>query len=161
MNLNEHVRYSQVTRPMLLKTLQEHREMFGRVFETTGDFDTIRLQLAHIIAAEERWIALRIKGRPVVDFETRAAETIEEIWEQWEPIRAETLEFIGEQTPETLSTQMDISMKLGRFRLTVEQILFHIFNHEVHHRAQISMLIQQFGGDPPNFDAALTLGTEL
>jgi uncharacterized damage-inducible protein DinB len=160
MTLSDHLRYSQAARPVLLHTLQTHRQHFTRPFETTGEFNTIRLQLAHIIAAEERWIFQRIQGKPVNDFENRAADTIEGIWEQWEPIRAETVRVVESQTPASLEKQLHVSMRNGSRTLTMEQILFHIFNHEVHHRAQISLLIQQFGGDPPNFDSVLFFGTE-
>ena len=39
--------------------------------------------------------------------------------------------------------------------LTVEEILFHIFNHQVFHLGQISLILQQKGIDPPYFDYIL------
>jgi uncharacterized damage-inducible protein DinB len=107
-------------------------------------------------AAEERWIKKRILGMDVEDYEGRAAESVEEVFADWERIRASTKTFLSELNPDDLGRVYTIALKGGwTGDFTVEQVVFQFLNHETHHRAQVSMALQQFGIDPPNFDFAI------
>ena len=114
---------------------------------------SIRYIVSHMAAAEERWIERRIHGREITDYEERAPDSVAGVFEDWEQIRGRTLEYVRGLNPDDFQRVYTIALRNEvTLSLTVEQILFHIFNHETHHRAQISMALQQCGVDPPEFD---------
>lgn len=152
MDIRDLFRYSDNCRRSLKGTLVAHPEAFDRPFETLSDFSSIRRLLAHSAAAEERWIEMRVRGKEIVRYEDRAADTVEGLFSDWDRIRANTWEFLTGPEAEELSRKMDLELGGYALSLTIEQILFHIVNHEVHHRAQISMALQQMKIDPPYFD---------
>ena len=146
--------YSDNCRRVLRETLEAHPEAFNRTIEPPLiDFKTIRDVVVHTCGAEERWIVMRIQGQEIGFYRDRAPDSIAAIFEDWDRNRAVTNRFV-----ETLSEsdlQRVYRFKLGDVwegDLTVRQILMHILNHETHHRAQISMALQQMGIDPPDFD---------
>jgi uncharacterized damage-inducible protein DinB len=149
--------YSENARRLLRETLLAQPEAFDRPFETLADYASIRQLVAHIIGAEVRWITQRIGGQAVVRYEERVAESVEGVFADWDGIRATTRAFVDAQDAAGLSRSLPITLGEWRGNLTVEQILFHLINHETHHRAQISMALQQMQIDPPNFDFVLLL----
>lgn len=152
MDIRNLFRYSDNCRRSLKETLVAHPEAFDRPFETLSDYSSIRRLLAHSAAAEERWIEMRIRGKEIVRYEDRAADTVEGLFSDWDKIRANTLEFLAGPEAKDLNRTLNLELGGHPLRLTIEQILFHIVNHEVHHRAQISMALQHMKIDPPYFD---------
>jgi uncharacterized damage-inducible protein DinB len=151
--------YSDNCRTLLKETLLAHPDVLDRPFHTLSKFASVRMLLAHSMAAEERWIEMRVRGRHVTPYEDRASDSLEGLFADWDRIRANTREFLAGPEAEDLSRKVQV--EVGGYpplTLTIEQILFHIANHEVHHRAQISMALQQMGIDPPNFDYCLLHG---
>ena len=145
--------YSDNCRRLLRDTLSGCPHVFDRPFETTSAWRTIRLLLAHSIGAEERWITMRIGGQALPsDYEERAATTPAALFADADAVRAVTYRFLDGLEPGGLVRVVPVSLTDWRGDLTVEQILFHIVNHENYHRGQIVMTLQRFGLDPPNFD---------
>ena len=162
--LRDLYRYSDNCRKLLRETLEANPQAFDTRFPTTGQYDTVRMLLAHSVGAEERWIERRIRGGAVIDYEGRAGSTIVGLFGDWDGIRERTYGLMDGLGPGGLERIIDVELGSGagtsswRGQLTIEQILFHIVNHEVHHRAQVSMALQQMGIDPPNFDYVLLHG---
>jgi uncharacterized damage-inducible protein DinB len=151
--ITELLAYSERCRAVLRETLAAHPEAFDRPFPTESRFNTIRMLLAHMIAAEERWVQVRIPGAPAgVRYEERAAATVEGVFADWESIRAVTRAFIEAQDEAGLARGITVDIEGWSDVLSVEQILFHVFNHETHHRAQICLALMQQGIVPPDFD---------
>ena len=152
------LRYSDNCRAVLRKVLEENPGTFGTPIGTTSVYNTIRRLLSHIAGAEERWIEKRIGGREIVNYEERAAGTIDGVFADWDAIRERTRAYMDGLGPGGLDRVYHLQLgspaagSAWEGDLTVEQILFHIFNHETHHRAQISMALQQQGVVPPDFD---------
>lgn len=156
MDLPMILQYSDKARTLLHETLAAHESLFDRPFVTTSQFTSIRQLLAHVIGAEERWLArIEERERPP-RYEDQSATTLEAMWNDWEHVRDVTRRCLPSAD---LARPIHVEMPIFQYdrEVTIEQILFHVFNHEAHHRAQISMLLQHFGADPPNFDFVLLL----
>jgi uncharacterized damage-inducible protein DinB len=159
MNANNLLIYSDKCREVLRETLLANSAAFDRPFETSASLKSVRQLLSHMIGAEERWIEARIGGRTVHNYESRAAETVEAVYADWDSIRANTRAFIASKDEAELARVICVTFANGwQRRLSLDEILFHIFNHETHHRAQISMALMQFGIDPPDFDYCFHFG---
>jgi uncharacterized damage-inducible protein DinB len=150
--------YSDNCRAVLREILIPHSDVFRTEFRTLSGFCSVHRLAAHIVGAEERWIEWRLQGREVISYEERAAQSVQDMFDDWQRVRDRTYAFI--ETLDEEAYGRVVHLRLGgpasgwewEGDLTVEQILFHIVNHETHHRAQISMALQQMGIDPPNFD---------
>jgi len=156
MDLQTILHYSDKARSLLRETLADNESLLDRPFGTTSQYTSIRKLMAHIIGAEERWLA-RIEQREVpARYEELMGKTPGELWDDWDRVRAGTRQCLltGDLSR---SLRVELPMWQHEGDATVEQILFHVFNHETHHRAQISMLLQHFGVDPPNFDFVLLM----
>jgi uncharacterized damage-inducible protein DinB len=147
--------YSDNCRRLLRETLLAHPDTFDVPFETTSQWNTIRLLVAHSIAAEERWITLRIQGKPLpVGYEERAATTIEGLFADADTFRDATNTYrltLSDADYDRLLSHCPPPMN----NLRISDALFQIFNHENYHRGQIIMTLQRMGIDPPNFDFIL------
>lgn len=155
MDLRALFAYSENARHLLCETLEANQDLFDVPFETRASRSSIRELLAHILGAEERWIEVRIGGRDIVPYEDRAAENAVEMFQDWNAIRERTLAYLNRLTNGQW-TEIVVHKHHGwQDELTNEQVLFHLINHETHHRAQISMQLQRMGIDPPNFDFCL------
>jgi uncharacterized damage-inducible protein DinB len=155
MDLRSLFAYSENARHLLRETLESNPEVFDATFETCAGRNSIRGLLAHILGAEERWIEVRIGGRDIIPYEDRLAETVTAMFQDWNAIRERTMAYLDRLAPEQMSEVVVRKHHGWQDDLTNEQVLFHLINHETHHRAQISMQLQQRGIDPPNFDFCL------
>jgi uncharacterized damage-inducible protein DinB len=153
MTLERLFHYSEWCQARLEETLSQNDALLHRGFETTSKFDTIAKLLAHSLAAEERWLVMRLGHAPISRmYEDRAPETLKELFADARAIRENTRQFVARQTPESLAAVSEIELGSVTLKLSVEDVLYHVLHHESWHRAQISMALQQFGVDPPNFD---------
>ena len=146
--------YSDNCRALLKDTLLAHRDLVDRPIQPPlREMRSIRYIASHMVGAEQRWVERRILGRDISDYETCAATSIDDLFVDWDRTRSQTRAYLAKLNPDDYRRVYTVGLGerwIGS--LTVEQILFHIFNHETHHRAQISMALQQFGLDPPDFD---------
>jgi uncharacterized damage-inducible protein DinB len=159
MTLDALFTYSERCRPRLYETLAEIEEvrpgLLEREFPTTSAFNTIAKLIAHCHGAEERWVVARLLNQPVATpYEDRAPTDLAGLIADGDQLRAQTHAFLASQTPETLSQQREMVLRDRTALMTAEEVLFHVLNHESWHRAQISLLLQHWGFDPPNFDYA-------
>lgn len=155
MTLEEIKDYSDAAVRQLETTLQESPQFIDKKFVTTSSFKTIRELVTHMVGADERWTG-RINGQiPETRYEVRAPVDISDVFSDWRQLRVVLDKIL--QDPVLIATTLDWQIPNGTTTrtLTVEQVVFHIFNHCTYHIGQISMLLQQFGEDPPNFDVPL------
>lgn len=129
-------------------------EQWETPFETTSQWNTIRLLLAHSIGAEERWITLRLQKQPLpVVYEERAAPDWNGLYQDHQTIREATYAYLNSLTDAEVEEEKEVWINDYR-ALTRADVLFHILNHENYHRGQVVMALQRLGMDPPNFDYA-------
>jgi len=123
-------------------------------FDTTSQWNTVRLLLAHTIGAEERLITVRLQSISLpVGYEERAALDWEGLYRDHQTIRAATYAYLDFLTDAAVEEETE--WRIGHSALTRADILFHILNHENYHRGQVVMQLQRLGIDPPNFDYVL------
>jgi uncharacterized damage-inducible protein DinB len=159
--IRQQLAYADNTRKLLHSVLRDNLEAFTKPIETIGEYKSIRALVAHIAAAEERWIVSRLGGVAIpVRFEDRAPLEVEAVFHDWEGFRAKTHAYVNTLDKTGLYGLIPIKLpQLGiDSKMTVEQILFHLFNHQTFHLGQVSMALQQLGIDPPNFDYVLLHG---
>ncbi len=159
MDIRRLLTYTDNCRQVLQATLDARPDVFDTPFETTAEYRSIRELVAHCIGAEQRWVEQRLRGEvATARYEAQSAGTIHGIFADWAHVRARTraaLEDIHSVSHgSTLHTEIAFTLPQWHSTdiLTVEEVYFHIFNHQIYHLGQISMALQQFGVDPPNFD---------
>jgi uncharacterized damage-inducible protein DinB len=140
--------------------LSEHPEILHKEFSTLSSFNSIGKLIAHSIGAERRWVGRWIQGHTVDRYEDRAAVTLEGLFKDQRAARDETLQFLASCSDLDLARPITFDLPLWNIHgvMTVEESLFHVLNHETYHRGQISMALQQWQIDPPNFDYPFFLG---
>ncbi len=135
-----------------LATVPHASEVWNTPFDTTSQWNTVRLLLAHSIGAEERLITLRLQNHslPVI-YEERAAWDWEGLYRDQKTIRTATYAYLDTLTDVAVEETTEVARIADRTQ-TRSDILFHILNHENYHRGQVVMAFQRLGIDPPNFD---------
>jgi len=148
--------YADWTRDRLRSTLEANVDVWEREIDTMSNYKTIRILTAHMAAAEERW-QMRILGQPRPDpgYEDRAGQSIADVFAGWDGFRERTHDLLATATVDDLAVVHHIVFPNFEMDRTVEQMLFQVFNHQTYHLGQISMALQRWGIDPPNFDAIL------
>ena len=152
MNFDDFLKYSEYCREKVsavLKTLPV--EIFTKNFLGMGEYNSIQILLAHIIAVEDSWIQEDIYGREWKDFNPEDYPTPQSVSEKWEEVRLRTKTYIASLTPKEMNRT--ITVNWGKTRtFTVEKILVQIFTHEIHHLGQVNTLLRMNDIDPPKLD---------
>jgi len=155
MNARQMLDYSDQSRIALRDVLRDQPDVFDMPIQTISDQKSIRLLVAHIAGAEERWIVGRIGGGVIAkSFEERAPVAVDAVFHDWEAIRARTHALVSSLDTAGLGGMIPVKLPAVGYegKMTIEGILFQVFNHQTYHLGQISMALQQFGVDPPYFD---------
>ena len=158
MDVRRLLAYTDSARLLIRQTLEAHPEALDRRIHTTGSYRTIRELVAHLIGAEQRWTIGRLYGEPRPPrYEDAPAGTLAGLFTDWETIRARTRTFVSEADADTLARVISfvIPPEGETVSLTLEEVLFQVCNHQTWHLGQISMVLQQMGADPPDFDYVL------
>ena len=114
---------------------------------------TLRLTLHHLWAAERIWLD-RWLGRTSARLaEPPPRQPVAELRRLFDETGAERNEWLSRQTDETLERPLTYTNTRGQtltFRLA--DMLTHVCNHGVHHRAQAINMLRQLGTRPPRGD---------
>ena len=125
-------------------------------------FHSIKDLVLHITVVEDSWVHEDIlSDKPVWEstvgfphnFEQayHASHSLEWMLEYWLMVEKSTLEHLG-KFESSLTREFSFDHKDGTFKMTVEEILWHVMQHEVRHTAQITVLSRQLGFAPPPLD---------
>jgi len=149
--------YSDACWRLMGETLAAAPEAWDAPFETTSRWNSVRMLLAHTIAAEERMITLRLKKEAIpVPYEDRAAPDWESLYADHRQVRETTYAYLASLSDDEIAgDEIAVPSIDARPALTRADALFHIINHETYHRGEVIMTLQRLGIDPPNFDYAL------
>lgn len=114
-------------------------------------FKSIHGTLNHLLLGDRLWLG-RFKHRPF------AVESLdEELYADFETLRAERektdaeiIEFIESLDEETLVQPLRFHtiVKPAEHVFAFQHVLLHFFNHQTHHRGQVTTLIKQAGYEP-------------
>jgi uncharacterized damage-inducible protein DinB len=146
--------YSTDAQELLFEFVIARPETWTESLETISQHRTIRTLLAHCVGAEMRWLA-RIQGKAQPErYESAAPADVNQIHADWREQRDVTLSIIQSADQVELNREIAVSIPAQNYsdNLTIDEIVFHILNHENYHRGQCSMLLQHLAVDPPNFD---------
>jgi uncharacterized damage-inducible protein DinB len=123
----------------------EERKRDRRAF-----FRSIHGTLNHLLLTDRAWLG-RFTGHPLsfrsLDQELYA--DFDELRRQRASTDAAIEEFCSDLTKERLSAEITYASTSGtRYAHPLAPALLHLFNHETHHRGQITTLLSQLGIDP-------------
>jgi uncharacterized damage-inducible protein DinB len=143
------------------ETLTANPTAWDASFQTTSQWNTIRLLLAHSIAAEERLISFRLQSLALLQsYEERAAASWDGLYKDHQAIRTATYAYLDSLSDKEIEEETPVLPAIGGGgALTRSDVLFHILNHENYHRGQVITTLQRMGIDPPNFDYVLLSGS--
>ena len=126
-------------------------------------FRSIKDLLVHIPVVEDSWLHYDILAtRPHLETvpiipKTKdgpyAAMPLPDILEYWRAVEANTQSYLSKLTPLELARPVQDDGKT----VSVEEILWHVLQHEVRHTAQIALLLRQAGLTPPQLDLVFYL----
>lgn len=113
-------------------------------------FRSIHGTLNHLLLADRAWLG-RFVGRPVV-----FPSLDHELYADFEELRRERAKtdaaieaYAAALTEGQLAAELDYATQAGkRFRHPLAPALVHLFNHQTHHRGQLTTLLSQLGVDP-------------
>jgi uncharacterized damage-inducible protein DinB len=138
-------------------TGQERRRDLGAFFKS------IHGTLNHLLLADRVWLA-RFGAIPAVKFKSLA----EELYDDFDVLRAERAKtdadlerWIGALTKEQLTTTLRYTNSRGENAHPLWFAVTHLFNHQTHHRGQLTTLFMQLGHDPGLTDMIALLRGEV
>jgi len=130
--------------------------------EWTREFDfswrSMQRLFAHIIEVERSWMLEDIRGKKYAsegEEETkRRYATPAKARAQGRDVAESTRSVIAEYAaPAKMRETREVNGADGtRIHLTVEQILTHVFTHELRHQGQLQVVLRLLGKKPPNAD---------
>jgi uncharacterized damage-inducible protein DinB len=133
-------------------------------------FHGIKDLLVHIAAVEDSWLHEDIlqdephwRSVPAIaeaqDGPHYAALPLAAILDYWRAVEASTQTYLRRLTPSELARRVTLHDDESAV-LSVEDILWHVLQHEVRHTAQIALLLRQAGLAPPQLDLLFYLPLE-
>lgn len=118
----------------------------------TGFFPSLRLTLGHILLVDLFYLDALTRGgrgRAIFDEEVEPA-TVDALRKAQSEADSRLIAVCdGGVAPEDM---MDVGWRGGPYRERVEDILLHLFQHQVHHRGQAHAMLAETGVAPPQLD---------
>jgi len=113
-------------------------------------FNSIHGTLNHILLADKLWLS-RFQNY-TFEIESLRQELIAEfnlLWQERQKTDREIQNYIDSLTEEKLAEYLTFTSRSQqrKFTFPLSHLLLHFFNHQTHHRGQITTLISQFGKD--------------
>ena len=131
-------------------------------------FKSIHGTLNHLLLTDRVWLA-RFKGVPAPDgFMGPGIRSLEqELYADFEELRRERAltddelsGWVAELTPERLAAPLVFMRRGHKLESPLWGTVAHLFNHQTHHRGQITTLLSQQGHDPGVTDLVAMLREE-
>ena len=116
-----------------------------------GSFGSIHGTLAHMVGAEELWLA-RWKGQtPATMLKGDDVGSLAELRAIWERVEAEVRAYVAGLTDAKLGSQVVVKPTGGgkEYVHTLQQTIQHTVDHSSYHRGQVITLLRQLGSKPP------------
>ena len=143
--------YNWYSRRKILKSMAEIP--WEKVVESCGaSFDCVRDIFVHSLQAEQFWIR-RLSGKDtegIFDTPLSKFSTIDSIQEYADKVEVETNEYLKTLTEEKLQRVFEFKGWDGKSnRNTIEDILMHVIEEEIHHRGELLCIYWQSDIKPP------------
>jgi len=156
MNLNDYFAATWAARGRLLDACEELTpEEWTREFPFS--WKSLRNLMAHIIEVEDSWVAADIEGRAWTSLEepeiAKRYATPALARARGEKVATATKRVLAAFVPGGLQELRSGKQLDGtEVNFTVEQILTHVFTHELRHQGQIQAMLRLLGKKAPNAD---------
>ena len=126
-------------------------------------FHSIKDLVFHVPSVEDGWLHGDIEHAPLLaeslpelyDAATGpnfAPFPLETLLDYWRAVEEATLAYLERLAPEELKRSVPVEDIEGTPSFTVENLLWHVMQHEARHTAQIALLMRQLGVRPPSMD---------
>jgi len=156
MDVRDYFEHTWAARERLLDAFEElTREEWTREFDFS--WKSVRNLFAHVVEVERSWVVEDIERGKYVWGGDEALErhygTVALARERAHEVRDDTRRVLQAYVPGRLGeirTGLDINQKEAPF--TVEQILTHVFTHELRHQGQLQAMLRLLGKPAPNAD---------
>jgi uncharacterized damage-inducible protein DinB len=130
-------------------------EEWAREFDFS--WKSVRNLFAHVVEVERAWILEDIERGKYVWEGGRALErhygTVLGARARSEEVRGETRRVLDAYVPARLGeTRLGLDIHEREVPFTVEQILTHVFTHELRHQGQLQAMLRLLGKNAPNAD---------
>jgi uncharacterized damage-inducible protein DinB len=115
-----------------------------------SSFGSIHGTLAHIVGAEQLWLA-RWRGQPASLLKGSDVGSLAELRKMWDGVEEERTDFLRQLTDPMLDSSVTIKPTGGGEHVhTLRQTLQHTVDHSSYHRGQIVTMLRQLGVKPPS-----------
>jgi uncharacterized damage-inducible protein DinB len=164
-HLLQYYEYNVWANRLIVKTAERlSKEQFTQ--ELSYSPNSIRDILVHILLAEWLWRE-RMQGNPMGAAEARQKliskdfPTPEKLLDRWFDEEMKMRNFFGDLTEEDIMGTFKYTNTAGReLEYTIADILNHVVLHGMQHRAEVALILTDFGFSPGNLDYSLYLITE-
>ena len=113
-------------------------------------YRSVRDTLVHIFSAEWIWLARWQGESPTVMLQPAAYPDLATLRSAWDEQRAKLTAFVERLDDRTLHEDMDYRTTDGQhWRQPLSHMLQHVVNHGSYHRGQVTTMLRQSGGRPP------------
>ena len=120
-----------------------------------NSFASVRDTFHHILIAEwawnQRWRDGSLDNVP----DPNGVPTVAALRERWQPIEAETQQFLAALDDADLNNVVTFTNMQGKQNTcALWETFYHLLNHQSYHRGQITTMQRQLGADAPSVDYA-------
>ncbi len=157
MGLKDYFEHTWTAREKLLDAAEKlSPEEWAREFDFS--WKSMQLIFAHIIDVERSWMLEDIRGKKEAregeEGTKRRYATPAKTRAQGREVADITRSVLAEYAaPAKMHESREVNGADGsRIHLTVEQILTHVFTHELRHQGQLQVILRLLGKKPPNAD---------
>ena len=117
-----------------------------------ASFDSLRDIFLHCVEVLDRYVNHRIRGNPElprINFDDY--DSIDKVKTYLDRVESDVNGYLSKVTPEELSRKVELKFNDGTtVRMTVEDLLIHLFQEETHHRGELIALLWQMDVNPPH-----------
>ena len=148
-DIQELLEYSACVRRKYLETLgQLSWEEFTKNREAS--FHSIRNIFVHTLGAMDHWLDFLEEKNLRAKKKYDEYKRFEEVRVYMEKVEKRMNDYLASLSKEGLNKKYTVKGDGGKImKITVEDVLIHVFEEEVHHRGELIALLWQIGIEPP------------
>jgi len=151
MNVIKLLEYSQFLRHSYFDTFSKLPwDEFVKVRDAS--FDSLRDIFLHCVEVLDRYVIHRIQGNaelPRINFDDY--DSIDKVKTYLDQVESDVNRYLSKVSPEELSREVALKFKDGTtVQITVEDMLIHLFQEEIHHMGEFIALLWQMEIEPPH-----------
>ncbi len=126
-------------------------EEFAR--DVAGSYASVKNTMVHMLSAEWGWLA-KCGGHPRdTNLKGEDFNSLHEVKTAFEKVERYVIEFLNELQESDFKRLVSYDTGAPEKRtMPIGELMFHVMNHNAHHRGQVALLIRMMGYAPGDFD---------